>query len=93
MRHLLTLAAMLMATVALAAPPRTVTLQVRNMTCGTCPIVVRKALERVPGVSSASVDMDKKTATVIFDPDRVQSAALIEATTNAGFPASVASAQ
>jgi periplasmic mercuric ion binding protein len=92
MRHLLTLTAVLLATVALAAPPRTVTLQVKNMTCGTCPIVVRKALERVPGVSAASVDFDKKTATVTFDPDRVKPASLTEATTNAGFPSSLTTA-
>jgi len=90
MRNLLALTAMLLATVALAGPPRTVTLQVKNMTCSTCPIVVRKALERVPGVSAASIDFDKKTATVTFDPDQVKPSALTEATTNAGFPSSLA---
>jgi cation transport ATPase len=45
---------LLAAGVASAAPPNTVTLAVENMTCGTCPIVVRKALERVPGVSSTT---------------------------------------
>lgn len=92
MRDLLALTTMLLATAALAAAPRTVTLRVQNMTCGTCPIVVRKALERVPGVSRATVDLDKKTATVTFDPDRVAPAVLTEATTNAGFPSSLASA-
>ena len=92
MQRLLTLTAMFLSTVTLAAPPRTVTLQVQNMTCGTCPIVVRKALERVPGVSTAKVDLDKKTATVSFDPDRVKPAALTQATTNAGFPSTVKSA-
>jgi mercuric ion binding protein len=77
---------LLAAGVACAAPPDTVTLAVDNMTCGTCPIVVRKALERVPGVSSATVDFDKKTATVTFDPDRATSARLTRATTEAGFP-------
>jgi mercuric ion binding protein len=78
---------MLLATgVAFAAPPHTVTLAVENMTCGTCPIVVKKALERVPGVSSTSVDFDKKTATVTFDPDKATSAKLTQATTEAGFP-------
>ena len=33
-------------------------------------IVVKNALERVPGVSSTTVDFDKKTATVTFDPDK-----------------------
>ncbi len=72
--------------VALAAPPQTATLAVENMTCGTCPIVVKKALERVPGVSSTTVDFDKKTATVTFDPDKATSARLTQATTEAGFP-------
>lgn len=69
-----------------AAAPQTVTLAVENMTCGTCPIVVRKALERVTGVTATSVDFDKKTATVTFDPDKTTSAKLTAATTDAGFP-------
>jgi periplasmic mercuric ion binding protein len=77
---------LLAAGVAFSAPPHTVTLAVENMTCGTCPIVVKKALERVPGVSSTSVDFDKKTATVTFDPDKATGARLTQATTEAGFP-------
>jgi mercuric ion binding protein len=77
---------LLAAGVASAAPPNTVTLAVENMTCGTCPIVVRKALERVPGVSSTTIDFDKKTATVTFDPDKATLARLTQATTEAGFP-------
>ena len=71
---------------ALAAPPQTATLAVENMTCGTCPIVVKKALEKVPGVSATAVDFDKKTATVTFDPDKASTARLTQATTEAGFP-------
>jgi mercuric ion binding protein len=75
--------------VAFAAPPQTATLAVENMTCGTCPIVVKKALERVPGVSATSVDFDKKSATVTFDPDKATLAKLTHATTDAGFPSKV----
>jgi mercuric ion binding protein len=89
MRRFIPLTAMLLASTAFAGPPRTVTLQVQNMTCETCPIVVRKALRRVPGVSSANVDFVLKTATVSFDPDRVKPSALTEATTNAGFPSTL----
>jgi mercuric ion binding protein len=71
---------------AFAAPPQTTTLAVENMTCGTCPIVVKKALEKVPGVSATAVDFDKKTATVTFDPDKATLARLTQATTEAGFP-------
>jgi mercuric ion binding protein len=89
MRSLIPLTAILLSTVALAAPPRTITLQVQNMTCGTCPIVVRKALQRVSGVSSTTVDFTKKAATVTFDPDQVKPVALTQATTNAGFPSTL----
>jgi periplasmic mercuric ion binding protein len=91
MRRLIPLTAIFLSTVALAAPPRTVTLKVQNMTCGTCPIVVRKALEGVPGVSSTTVDFGKKTATVTFDPEQVKPSALTQATTNAGFPSTLQS--
>jgi mercuric ion binding protein len=74
-----------------SAPPQTATLAVENMTCGICPIVVKKALERVPGVTSTSVDFDKKTATVTFDPDKATSAKLTQATTEAGFPSKIVS--
>ncbi|MGQ0835439.1 MAG: mercury resistance system periplasmic binding protein MerP [Gammaproteobacteria bacterium] len=92
MRWIVLLNAALIATTALAGPPRTVTLAVDNMTCGTCPIVVRKALERVPGVTTATVDFDQKTATVTFDPEKATPAALTRATTQAGFPSKVKAA-
>ena len=41
-----------------AGPLQTVTLDVQNMTCAVCPITVKKALERVPGVTDAKVDFD-----------------------------------
>ena len=90
-RRSVSLAALISAGTALAAPPQTTTLAVENMTCGTCPIVVKKALERVPGVTSTSVDFDKRTATVTFDPDKTNSAKLTLATTEAGFPSKVIS--
>ena len=88
-RGSVSLAALIAAGTALAAPPQTTTLAVENMTCGTCPIVVKKALERVPGVSSTTVDFDKKTATVTFDPGKATAAKLTQATTEAGFPSKV----
>src|SRR5271154_3471040 len=87
----ISLVGLIAAGVASAAPPQTATLAVENMTCGTCPIVVKKALERVSGVTSTSVDFDKRTATVTFDPDKTNSAKLTQATTEAGFPSKVIS--
>jgi mercuric ion binding protein len=59
------------------------------MTCGLCPVTVKKSLEKVPGVSQARVDITKKTATVTYDADRATESALVKATTDAGFPSAV----
>ena len=72
----------------LAGTLQTVTLDVQNMTCAVCPITIKKALERVPGVTDAKVDFDKKTARVSFDPDKTTPAALTNATADAGYPSS-----
>ena len=74
---------------ALAGAPQTVVLDVPNMTCGLCPITVKSSLEKVRGVAKAKADLDTKTATVTFDPDRTTPAALIRATTDAGYPSTV----
>ncbi len=68
------------------AATRTVTLAVENMSCATCPITVRKALEKVPGVAQAKVDFDTRTATVTFDPAKARVEDLTRATTEAGYP-------
>jgi periplasmic mercuric ion binding protein len=68
---------------------QTVTLDVQNMTCAVCPITVQKALERVPGVTDAKMDFDKKTASISFDPDKASPDTLTKATADAGYPSSV----
>jgi periplasmic mercuric ion binding protein len=72
------------------AKPNTVTLSVPTMYCPVCPITVKKALTRVPGVSAAEVSLDKRQATVTFDDARTSVEALIRATTEAGYPSKVA---
>ena len=82
---------LLTTTAAFAAPPQAVTLAVENMTCGTCPIVVHKALQRVPGVSTVEINFEEKTAHVTFDPDKTSVAQMTHATTDAGFPSKLVS--
>jgi periplasmic mercuric ion binding protein len=90
MRHwLVTLFVALMPLGALAATPQTAVLDVQNMTCSLCPVTVKKSLEKVSGVSQARIDLEKKTATVTFDADKTSAAALVKATTDAGFPSAV----
>jgi len=68
------------------ASPQTVTLNVSGMTCPTCPITVKKALEKVPGVSQVEVRFEKKQVLVTFDDAKTNTDALVKATTNAGYP-------
>lgn len=86
MRRLIAVLLMGLPVAALAATPQTVVLDVQNMTCSMCSITIRKALEKVPGVTSAKVDYDHKTATVEYDAEKANPSALVKATTNAGFP-------
>ena len=68
---------------------QTVTLDVQNMTCAMCTFTIKKALQGVEGVQKANVDLESKTANVAFDPQKTSIKALIKATTNAGYPATV----
>ena len=68
------------------ASPQTVTLHVSGMTCPACPITVKKALEKVSGVSKVEVRYEKKQVLVTFDDAKTNTDALMKATTNAGYP-------
>ncbi len=74
---------------AVAVQSKTVTLDIPGMTCKFCPITIRKALEKVPGVIEAKADYETKTATVIFDPDMTTVEKLTTATKNAGYPSTL----
>ena len=68
------------------AASKTVTLTVPGMTCPVCPITVKKALNKVDGVSKVEIRYEKKQAVVTFDDAKTNSKALIKSTTDAGFP-------
>lgn len=64
----------------------TKTLIVNGMMCKHCKATVEKALSNVPGVKTAVVDLEKKTATVTTGLlSKVDDAALAKAVTDAGF--------
>jgi len=65
----------------------TTVLDVENMTCALCPITVSKTLKSVDGVASVDVDMDAKTATVVYDDAIAELTEIAEASTLAGYPA------
>ncbi len=60
---------------------------VENMTCPACPFTVKKAMARVDGVKSVTVDFDAKTATADFDPSVTTAQEIAAASANVGYPA------
>ncbi len=72
------------------AAERTVILNVDNMTCPACAPVVKKSLMRIEGVIISDVSTEANTATVTFDDAKTGVAALIDATTSAGYPSRLA---
>lgn len=71
------------------AEPKTVILDLPTMNCAMCPITVKKALSKVEGVTHADVSYEGKQAVVSFDDELTNPDALVEATTNAGYPSTV----
>ena len=61
-------------------------LRVEGMSCGGCVGGIEKALKEVPGVENATVDLDKKLATIV---GTAADAALIAAVESTGKKASV----
>lgn len=71
------------------AATQSVTLSVPGMTCSACPITVKSALNKVPGVSKAEVTFQKREAVVSFDDTKTSVQALAKATADAGYPSTV----
>jgi mercuric ion binding protein len=60
------------------------------MDCETCPVTIKIALLRVPGVSRAVVSYAHRNAKVTFDDAKTNVAALTKATDAAGYPSFLA---
>lgn len=84
-------AVLLVATSQLAAAEanKSVRFEIAQMTCATCPIVVKKAMQGVDGVVDVSVNYEEKSAVVTFDPAVTTPDKIGKASTDVGFPATV----
>lgn len=70
---------------------QTVTLDVPGMDCPVCPLSVKKALQRVPGVVKVEVSFAAKEAVITYDDGQTGPERLTEATRNVGYPSTVKS--
>jgi len=88
MKRLIAIAttALLSATAAMAAE-RSVSFDVPDMFCASCPYVVEAAMGGVDGVISVTTDLDQRLAMVTFDDAITNAEAIAEASTNVGYEA------
>ena len=71
------------------AAQKTVTLDIPGMDCEICPITVRTALKKLPGVISATATPATKEEVVVYDDTKTDIKHIMNATAQAGYPASV----
>jgi mercuric ion binding protein len=92
-RAALAAVALSLAALSATAATREVTLTIPTMDCATCPLTIRVALMKVPGVTRAVVSYRHRNAKVTFDDAKVDVAALTHATDAAGYPSFLADRQ
>lgn len=68
------------------ADQTTKSLKIEKMDCPSCPFMIKRALEKIDGVESASVSMETKIAFVIFDDDKVETSDFVATITELGYP-------
>ena len=59
------------------------------MTCNSCVTTVKSALEGVPGVTKAEVNLEKNEASVTYAKGKTTPEALVKAVEKAGFKCSM----
>lgn len=66
---------------------KTVVIPVEGMSCASCASKVKRALEDIPGVGDAVVDLGERRATVDYDPRQIGVDRLVAAINGTGFKA------
>lgn len=70
---------------AATAKEATASLTVPKMDCSSCAVVIKRALTRMPGVKSTTIDTDKRLVKVVYEDSAVGEAQLQRAVEKAGF--------
>ena len=60
-------------------------LDIKGMTCASCVAHVEKGIKKLEGIDMASVNLATEKATISYDPDNVEAAAIIRAVMDAGY--------
>ena len=83
----------LAASVQAAQADQQIVLSVDNMVCVSCEMRIENAVAAVEGVTSVKADAESKTVRVSFDQQRTSVETILEASSEAGYPAEVVTAR
>jgi Cu+-exporting ATPase len=64
---------------------QTETLRIGGMTCAACSARVERAIRKLEGIESATVNLATEKATVVFDPRALRLSSIKEAVEKAGY--------
>ncbi len=82
--------AMIVSTPSIAfAGEQTVKLSVPDMSCASCPYMVKQAISKVDGIKIVEATMEDRSATVTFDDALTNVDEIREATAGIGYPSTV----
>ena len=62
---------------------------VTGMTCAACSAAVERAVNKLPGVEKAEVNLLDGSMVAEYDPDKTNAAAIVQAVEKAGYGASL----
>lgn len=71
------------------AGEQTIKLSVPDMTCVSCPYMVKQAISAVDGIKTVEATMEDRSATVVFDDSLTNLDEITQATANIGYPSSL----
>ena len=71
------------------AAEQTIKLSVPDMTCVSCPYMVKQAISAVDGIKTVEATMEDRSATVTFEDTLTSIEAIQQATANIGYPSSL----
>lgn len=71
------------------AEEQTIKLSVPDMTCASCPYMVKQAISAVDGIKTVEATMEDRSATVTFDDAITNIEAIQQATAGIGYPSTL----
>jgi mercuric ion binding protein len=78
-------AGLIVASASLPAKEVTATIRVPAMDCAVCTVVIKKALTQTKGVKNVDLNVEKRTATVVYEDTQVAQGDIQKAIETAGF--------